>query len=115
MAKNNINIDLKCFEDLSKNLNKCADALRIFINAMEPYKTQDKTDDGWYAVLENGICVPGSELKYVVVRIRNIFTGRLSDIPHIAEYRNGIWWDTQFDKPYGSDDLPFHVDYWKPI
>lgn len=115
MATNNINVDLKCFEDLNKNLKKCADELRIFASIIEPYKKKEEIDDGWYAVTANSFCVPGSELKYVVVRIRNIFTGRLSDIPHIAEYRNGKWWDTQSDEPYGSDNLPFHVDYWKPI
>lgn len=103
------------FKALNENVVDCAKSLRRLADVLEPYEKKEETNDGWYAVTPDSLCVPGSELKYVVVRIRNIFTRRLSDIPQIAEFRDGKWFDARTNEPYGSDNLPFHVDYWKPI
>lgn len=69
--------------------------------------------------LDNEWCyddIPGKNLNWVLVKICDADgDGRVYDLPHIAEFRNGEWWSLELHVPYESEEMPFKVVCWRRI
>lgn len=88
---------------------------------IEPFKDSSNMnkEDCWHPVVnEEGLAnLPGEEYDWVLVKIKEMITGKPCSVPHIAEFRmgDGRWWSLETDSPYRSSFLPFEVTHWRPI
>lgn len=98
------------FRALNTNLVDTANSLRKLAGVQA-------TDDYWHPLFGSQAEAPGPEYDWVLVRIRDIGSSEKPyGVPHIAELRrDGKWWPLEWDEPYGSDQVPFEVVFWRPI
>lgn len=101
------------FRALNVNLVDAANSLRKIAEA-----GIQATDDYWHLIFgPESVDLPGPEYDWVLVKIRDIGSSEKPyGVPHIAELRkDGKWWPLEWDEPYGSDQVPFEVVFWRPI
>lgn len=105
---------------LNVNLTDIAKSLRVISVRAEEYKN---SEDYWHPTLGPLGSLPISGFDWVLVMIKddvrflpNNHVVEYYSVPRIAQYRSDEnWWSQETNKPYGTEEMPFEVIYWRPI